>query len=149
MTKKAIIITGIKNETDINRQSVSRLTCTTRAINVASKFALVSRVYSFTQHLKQNTHQVNQFHLFILVYTIYVSYTNYTNTWVLLHLPTLYQLTSCCTCPHISNDMHQTIHQITSTVDPQLSEPCLSELSLIRTPIFGNYNDIHWNFAVH
>ncbi len=36
-----------------------------------------------------------------------------------------------------------------NTVDPQLSEPRLSELSLIRTPLFGNYNDIHWNFAVH
>ncbi len=43
-----------------------------------------------------------------------------------------------------------------NTVDPQLSEPRLSELSLIRTPFFfffggggGVYNDIHWNFAVH
>ncbi len=31
------------------------------------------------------------------------------------------------------------------TVDPQLSE-----LSLIRTPFLEeDYNDIHWNFAVH
>ncbi len=38
------------------------------------------------------------------------------------------------------------------TVDPQLSEPRLSELLLIRTSfflfVFLNY-DIHWNFAVH
>ncbi len=53
-----------------------------------------------------------------------------------------------CTCKAIEIDINHITHTINpeawllvlllaNTVDPQLSEPRLSELSLIRTPILG------------
>ncbi len=65
-----------------------------------------------------------------------------------LHSIQYRKILHACVLLKYSRENIQCSYNIMYTVDPRLSEPRLSELSL-RTPFFWNYNDIHLNCAVH